>query len=53
MDCKQESMLLEPVKFKDHLLIAKISMMVGQISTKIGSCIENRHIFMLANFKDF
>ena len=24
-------------------------MMVGQISTKIGNCIENRHIFMLLN----
>jgi len=36
-------------------------MTVRQISTKIGNCIENRHIFMLlnynctmfANFKDF
>ena len=36
-------------------------MMVGQISTKIGNCIENRPIFMLlncnctklTNFKDF
>jgi len=36
-------------------------MNVGQISTKIGNCIENRHIFMLlncncaklANFEDF
>jgi len=49
------------VNFWDHLLDVNISMTMGQIFTKIGSFIENRHIVMLltwnfakfANFENF
>jgi len=40
---------MEKVNFKDHLLNVNISVTVGQIFTKFGNFIENRHIFTQLN----